>query len=117
VFGLPIGGKEINNHHKNIMWAPLDIHISKVYVVVKHLANVGHTYSVLVVFTNARRTSSMKTFFDGKLTFKHNQRVNICNQIDSKLSSKAKNPWSQITLHFAKASFGYHGPLKMGLKK
>ncbi len=32
----------------------------------------------------------MKTFFNGKLTFKHNRRVNLCNQINSTIFNGKK---------------------------
>jgi isopentenyl diphosphate isomerase/L-lactate dehydrogenase-like FMN-dependent dehydrogenase len=57
VLGLPIGGEEINNHHKSVK-GPLDIHRSKAQMVVKHSTSSSCTYSVMVVFSNVGRPSS-----------------------------------------------------------
>ncbi len=87
VFGLPIGGKTINNYRKNIV-APFNIQKSKVHVVVKHSTKTNCTYYVKFLFTNVRRASLMKTFLDGKHILGHNQRINPWNQTNLIVSDK-----------------------------
>lgn len=72
VFGLQIGGEEINNHYKNIVGAfgHLGIEIQEV---VKRSARASCTYSIMVMFINVGRIFLMKTNIDGKLTLGHNQ--------------------------------------------
>jgi hypothetical protein len=73
-----------------ISWAPLDIHKSKVWVVVKHSTKAGYTNLVKVMFTKERRTSLMKTLMYGKFILRHNQRANLWNQIDSTILNGKK---------------------------
>lgn len=57
VFGLPIGGKTINNYRKNIV-APFNIQKSKVHVVVKHSTKTNCTWVTffhLIVSSQLRR--------------------------------------------------------------
>jgi len=47
-------------------------HLTKTQVAVKHFAKASCTNSVKVMFTKEGKTSSVKTFMDGKLTLGHN---------------------------------------------
>jgi len=66
MFGLLVGGQEINNHCKTL-WAYLT-QKSKVNVVDKHLTKVGCTFVVKVFFTNVRKSYLVKSFFHGNFT-------------------------------------------------
>jgi hypothetical protein len=86
-------------------WAPLNIHYqSKMQVVVKHFGRVGCTHSLNALFTNARRTSSMKTILNKNFTFKHNRITNIWNQTYSTILSD-KRPLSTNNITFCKNLF------------
>ncbi len=89
VFGLQIGGEEINNHCKNIVgpFGHLGIEMQEV---VKCSARASCTYSIMVMFINVGKTFLMKTNIDGKLTLGHNQIANLCNQINSNVLSGKK---------------------------
>lgn len=55
-----------------ISCVPVDIHKSKVHVADMQLANASCTYVIKAFSTKASKTSSTKTFFDGKTTLGHN---------------------------------------------
>jgi hypothetical protein len=62
-----LGSQLINNNYKNNM-GPFQHPKIKSDVVDKHLAKIGCTHFVKVLFTNAKKLYSTKTFLNGNTT-------------------------------------------------
>lgn len=93
---------------------PLDICKLIVQVVVKHFAWGSCTNLVNVIFINVKKTYLVKTSMDKKLTFGHNERANLWNQIDSIFLS-GKKPLIMNNITFCKNLFCIHDLLGEGL--